>query len=111
MERPGRTLAAASVLLAALGAASCLGSYQVPLANGAGCTVTMGSKREVVRAACGSPTSYGMTPMMWQRKGCSIVACSAPGDIYGKLLIRYDCNGAVDGVETMPVSGFVEGAQ
>lgn len=73
--------------------------------------MTTGSKRESVRAACGSPTSYGRTPMMWQRKGCGVVACSAPGDIFGKVLVRYDCNGAVDAVEALPASGFLEGAQ
>jgi hypothetical protein len=62
-----------------------------------------------VRATCGGPTSSGTTPEVWQRSGCTVTACSAPGDIYERWLVRYDCSRRVMKVESWPAGSFVEG--
>ena len=99
-------LAAMVVLLPAV--ASCTGAWVLRY-GGKSCNIQEGMTIDQVRAACGGPTSSGTTPEVWQRSGCTVTACSAPGDIYETWLVRYDCTRRVMKVEGWPAGSFVEG--
>lgn len=88
---------------------SCSGSWTLRF-GGKACSVHEGMTIDEVRAACGRPTSSGTTPEVWQRSGCAVTACSAPGDIYETWLVRYDCGRRVMKVEGWPAGSFVEGS-
>jgi len=77
--------------------------------GGKSCSIHEGMTIDEVRAACGRPTSSGTTPEVWQRSGCTVTACSAPGDIYEKWFVRYDSSRRGMKVEGWPAGSFVEG--
>lgn len=98
---------AVGVLTVALAALSCSGSWPIRREARA-CVIREGMTTAEVHAACGAPTGAGTTPEVWQRSGCSMIACSAPGDLYEKWLVRYGCDRRVIGVDAWPTGSFVE---
>ncbi len=81
-------------------------SWEVRGANGEPCHVERGwSQRDVARA-CGRPSATGWQPEVW-RGLFGHRACSAPGDIYDKQVVLYDCDGKVWSVKVLPATGFI----
>ena len=93
------------LLIAALGtSAACNRSWEVRISNGT-CRVAKGWKQTHVATVCGAPRATGWQPKVvngWLEK-----VCSAPGDVYGKQVVLYDCQGNVWAVKSLPAPGFV----
>ncbi len=97
-------VAATMSLLLALVCYGC--SWEVRGTNGEPCHVERGWSQPDVARACGLPSATGWQPEVW-RGLFDHTACSAPGDIYDKQVVLYDCDGKVWSVKVLPATGFI----
>ena len=73
------------------------------------CRVRDGWTEQDVSAHCGIRTGQGWQPKV-PASGQGLFdlrMCSAPGDVYGKKVVLYGCDGTVGAVEQLPAQGFI----
>lgn len=80
------------------------GRWPVPLANGASCVVASRDSLAHVRQMCGLPSGGCIGPkhidsdpwLPWR-----LSVCGFGGDLYGRIMVSYRCDGGVDDVTAL----------
>jgi hypothetical protein len=71
------------------------------------CRVQADWDEQAVFDHCGVPSGRGWQPKVPGGTGLDLRMCSAPGEVYGKKVVLYGCDGRVAAVEHMPAQGFI----